>query len=344
MKKKKVRVRPYYIECQRLHKEAERRKRIKKWLRNTPLEKRGWGIVVASPAKLSFDTKAPTDFRFLENTKECAVFFKKLRKVGETGAKRYRVDMAHVAHIDFASTMLLSAIGEELLNKGCKLGGNSPKRAECERYLKESGFFNKLFDKNGRRFPNSQDSEFITVERGQYKLTKEHYRAFRSLINHINMHLTGHGTQKRIHNTIIKEICANSIEWSEADKSQWTLGAKFENDKVIIIALDLGKGILEKLYIDYWMHLKDLVTLKSDSDILFGAFNQKYGSTAMVENRNRGLPCVKAANDDGHIKDLKVVTNNSIIDFDNGTNSEFAKHRSSFNGTLYSWQIDKNCL
>lgn len=346
MKKRRRWAENYSQVCKRQHREAERRKRVKEWLRSTPLYERGWGVsqLQMNQSKSKYDDKAPNDFRFLVNTKECAVFFKRIRKAGSSGIRHYKIDLEDVAHIDFASTMMLSAIGEELLNNGCALSGNSPKRTECERYLRESGFFNKLFDQNGRRFPSAVGSEFITVERGQYKLTKEHYKAFRNLIEHINVHLTGKKTRKRIHNTIIKEICANSVEWSEADKSQWTLGAKFESDKVIIIALDLGRGILEKLYIDYWQHIKNLVTLKKDSGILYGAFEQKYGSTALETNRNRGLPCVKASQDDGHIKELKVVTNNTIIDFANGAYSEFAKHRSTFNGTLYSWRIDIQCL
>lgn len=335
----------YWVQCGKQHKEASRRKRKKEWLRKTPLYLRGWGQV--SPSSIptpEYDDEAPADFRFLVNTKECAVFFKRIRKAGSSGIRRYKINMENVQHIDFASTMMLSAIGEELLNNGCGLSGNSPKRPECERYLKESGFFNKLFDQNGRRFASSAGSEFITVERGQYKLTGQHYKAFRELINHIKMHLLGYTTNKRVHSTIIKEICANSVEWSDADKSQWTLGAKFESDKVIIVALDLGKGILEKLYIDYWEHIKNFISFKSDADILFGAFEQKYGSTALESNRNRGLPCVKAAMDEGYIKELKVVTNNSILDFINGENKLFAKHRGTFNGTLYSWRIDKNCL
>lgn len=332
--------------CKRLHREAERRKRVKNWLRKTPLSNRGWGLFQAQSNQTSprYDDKAPDDFRFLVNTNECALFFKRIREAGASGIKRYKIDLEDVFHIDFASTMMLSAIGEELLNKGCTLSGNSPKRPECERYLRESGFYNNLFDQNDRRFPSAADSEFVTVERGQYKLTKEHYKAFRSLIEHINIHLTGKKTQKRIHNTIIKEICANSVEWSEAEKSQWTLGAKFESDKVIIVALDLGRGILEKLYIDYWQHIKNLITFKKDSDILYGAFEQKYGSSAQEANRNRGLPCVKASQDDDHIKDLKVVTNNTIIDFANANYNEFAELRSTFSGTLYSWRIDKDCL
>lgn len=323
-----------------------RRKEVKEWLRNTPLYERGWELPVGvlTQAQPKYDDKAPSDFRFLQNTKECSVFFNRIRKAGMSGVKRYKIDLSDVAHIDFASTMMLSAIGEELLNKGCSLSGNSPKRLECGRYLRDAGFFNKLFDKNGRRFPSANGSEFITVERGQYMLTKDHYKAFRNLIRHISLHLTGNQQGKRVYSTIIKEICANSIEWSEAEKSQWTIGAKFEGNKVIIVILDLGKGILEKLYVDYWMHIKDLITLKNDAEVLYGAFEQKYGSSAQEANRNQGLPCIKAAYDEGHIKELKVVTNNSIIDFASSEQTIFSHHRATFNGTLYSWRIDADCL
>lgn len=346
MKKHRRWIESYHVVCKRLHKETERRKEVKEWLRKTPLHDRGWDLPIAvfTQAKPKYDDKAPNDFRFLQNTKECSVFFNKIRKAGISGIKHYKIDLSDVEHIDFASTMMLSAIGEELLNKGCTLSGNSPKRSECGRYLREAGFFNKLFDKNGRRFPNANSSEFITVERGQFKLTKEHYEAFRNLIKHIRLHLTGNQQGKRIYSTIIKEICANSIEWSEAEKSQWTIGAKFEGNKVIIVILDLGKGILEKLYVDYWIHIKDFLTIKNDAEVLYGAFEQKYGSSAQEANRNQGLPCIKSAYDEGHIKDLKVVTNNSIIDFASGEQTRFSHHRATFKGTLYSWCMDAECL
>lgn len=340
--KKKDRIIPYHVHCQHLHKEAVRRKRKKKWLRNTPLHLRGWYRMV--PAPKEFDETAPKDFRFLENTKDCAHFFQRIRNVGNFGKHHMQIDLSSVEHIDFASTMLLSAIGEELQNKDCDLSGNTPRRQSCKRYLIESGFYNKMFDRNGRRFQQANNTEFITVERGQFKLTKDHYAAFRRLIKHINLHLIGKPSSKRVYSTIIKEICANSIEWSEADKSQWTIGAKFEDDKVIIVILDLGKGILEKLYRDYWDHIKDVLSFKNDAAVLFGAFEQKYGSTTQEVNRNQGLPCVKAAFDDGHVKNLKVVTNNSKIDFTTNDNNMFSIARSTFNGTLYSWRMDADCL
>lgn len=330
----------------KLHHYRKRERNTKQWLRNTPLKDRGWWRGLPF---VEYHAKAPTDLRFLVNTKECVDFFSILRRAKGINLHQpmsnYRIDLSDVAHIDFASTMLLTAIGEELALRGCNLRGNTPLRPNCAKYLKESGFFNNKFDLNGRQFKSSNDSEFITIERGQFRFTKEHQETVRNLNRHVNEHLAKRFPRKRIHTTIIKEICANSSEWSEANKGQWTLGAKFEEDKVVFIALDLGKGILNSLYIRAWEYIHDLLTIKTDAEILFGAFIEKYGSSSQDDNRNRGLPCVKAAFDRGDIKELSVVTNNSMIDFSKqGGIYRFAHNRDAFRGTLYSWRIDKDCL
>ena len=329
-----------------LHKIVKRQNSKKKWLRNTPLKYRGW---VRCLPMISFHAIAPVDFRFLENTKECSAFFDKMRKFDADAdgkqIKSYRIDLRKVECIDFAATMLLTAIGEEMKNKGCSLAGNVPKRPTCSKYLRESGFFNQKFDQNGRQFSDCHDSEFITIERGQEKFSQEHQVTIRNLVRHVVRHLKMEMPQNRIHTSMIKEICANSVEWSEADKSQWTIGAKFEEDKVIFVALDLGKGIIRSLYVRAWQFIKDLLCSKSDADILYGAFIEKYGSQTQEPNRNRGLPSIKSAFDGGFIKELKVVANNAVLDFsDIKRNQQFSDVKTAFCGTLYSWRIDRDCI
>ena len=147
------------------------------------------------------------------------------------------------------------------------------------------------------------------------------------------------------HIVLMKEICGNSVEWSNAYKSQWTLGAKFEEDKVVLVALDLGRGILESLRIRFLRYIEDLVKNNSDKEILEGAFNQKYGSSSGDSNRNNGLPSLKYANSVGLVKELQVLTNNVFLDFSNGArSSRFHWRRDSLKGTIYSWVIDRNCF
>ena len=82
----------------------------------------------------------------------------------------------------------------------------------------------------------------------------------------------------------------------------------------------------------------------SDVEILQNAFVKKYGSSTQEINRNKGLPAIKKGFDDGLLKDLKVLTNNVILHFDNDKKSlSFIKQR-GFDGTLYRWSITKESL
>ena len=84
---------------------------------------------------------------------------------------------------------------------------------------------------------------------------------------------------------------------------------------------------------------------KSNDEILKGAFDKKYGSTTKEDNRNKGLPAVKANFKQGTINNLKVLTNNVILHFDNDALSkEFEKGTPRFKGTFYQWEMTNDCL
>lgn len=84
---------------------------------------------------------------------------------------------------------------------------------------------------------------------------------------------------------------------------------------------------------------------KSNDEILKGAFDKKYGSTTKEDNRNKGLPAVKANFNQGTINNLKVLTNNVILHFDNDSLSkEFEKGTPRFKGTFYQWEMTNDCL
>lgn len=140
---------------------------------------------------------------------------------------------------------------------------------------------------------------------------------------------------------VIKEICGNAFGWSRAINRQWTLGAKFDKDKVTFVVLDLGVGILDSLARDYWDVLKDLFMNHSEKQILEGAFLRKYKSASEDNNRNRGLPSIKKAFNDGCVEQLNVLANNVCLDFVNSKKSKkFASNKNkAFDGTLYSWVL-----
>ena len=111
---------------------------------------------------------------------------------------------------------------------------------------------------------------------------------------------------------------------------------------VIFTITDVGKGILKTLNRKFKQKITDFITKESD-DILKGAFIKKYGSKSKQVNRNKGLPAIKGGFDDGVLKDLKVLTNDVILHYDNDSKSGVI-NGTSFDGTLYRWTVTKDSL
>lgn len=338
MKRRKRKKRQY--ELRRLKRLGIRKKRDKKYNPNK------------NSSSDIFQITAPSDFRLLQNTEKCVEFFSLLRsmkkaKLIESGDLHQRINLSNIKHIDFASTVVLDAICKEMkeLTPSCFCSGSSPYDKKCRAYLVASGFFNDKVDENGKPFEKSSESEKMKIERGQTRLTAEHIKRVVDIETHACKHLIN--TEKKCYEriSIIKEICGNTVGWSNAFNHQWTLGAKFEKDKVIFVALDLGQGILETLKRRFLKLVEDILVNNTDKEVLEGAFLKKYGSASGENNRNRGLPSIKAGYDKGFLKELAVLSNNVLLDFSDNQNSRIiaSKKSQSFNGTLYSWIIDSSC-
>lgn len=308
----------------------------------------------AGVSDIPYQLKAPKDFRLLKNTEKCVMFFKKVRSrdwafKNSSGNLELHIDLSEVEHIDFASTMMLDAIVDELgvTHPICDVIGNSPIRPECSQYLKDSGFLdNKVNPLIGKQYSKLGSSDNMKIERGEVKLEDDHIKKVVEIERHICKHLTGKEDKLYKHIAIIKEICGNTVDWSDAVRDQWSYGVKFEEDKVIVVALDLGRGILDSISRRFTVLVQDMLTMQTHVQILEGAFNRKYGSKSKRRNRNRGLPSIKYANELGIIKDLTVITNNVFLDFSDPNRSHkfyWNKNR-ALEGTLYSWKIDKSCF
>lgn len=290
---------------------------------------------------------APSDLRLIENTDKCLEFFRDLRSE-EYRSKRGKIEfvilsLKDVTQIDYGTISILTAIGDDLKFKGVILRSFLPDNPQCKNYMIESGYLNNLYDDNGKPFPKAPKSELMFFEKGCGRLSDEESRKISLLIKKIVGHLTGVEKYCQPLRTIILEICGNSIEWSGTDNKQWLLGVKYRDDRVIFTVTDVGKGILESLHRRFTKRFFEM--FKSNDEILKGAFDKKYGSTTKEDNRNKGLPAVKANFKQGTINNLKVLTNNVILHFDNDSLSkEFEKGTPRFKGTFYQWEMTNDCL
>lgn len=296
-----------------------------------------------------FPIFAPKDFRLMENTEDCLNFFREIRSHENinniSSQKTVLISLIDVEEIDYATISALTAISDDLKSRKIGMQGDFPKNTKCKEYIIESGFLSHMVDSSNKQFPKFSKSKFIFFEKGSGKLTKKDSKNISELIKDVVEHLTGKRRNIKPIKSILLEICGNSIEHAKTKDRQWLLGVKFMDSKVSFTVTDVGKGILETLFINNAQIMANLATFTSRLNILKGAFNQKYGSSTQEENRNKGLPAIKYNADIGAIKNLIVLTNNVILHFgDDDKSSTFSSGKSRFKGTMYQWELTEECI
>lgn len=297
-----------------------------------------------------FPIFAPPDFRLIENSEKCLNFFREIRSHESinyfNNQKQVFISLADVEQIDYATVSVLTAITDDLKSRKIVLQGDFPVNQTCKNYIIESGFLTHMVDGRNRQFPKTGKSKLIFFEKGSGKLSKEESKKITEMIKDVVEHLTGEKKNIKPLKSILLEICGNSIEHAKTKDRQWLLGVKYaENDKVIFTVTDVGKGILETLFINNVALMGNLLKLRSKLEILSGAFTQKYGSSTQEDNRNKGLPAVKFNYDARTIKNLIVLTNNVILHFeDDKKSTTFSSGTPRFKGTLFQWELTGECI
>lgn len=296
-----------------------------------------------------FPVFAPKDFRLIQNPELCLNFFREIRSHENlnffNNQKQVLISLVDVEQIDYATISVLTAISDDLKSKDIGLQGDFPLNPSCKDYIIESGFLLHMVDGRNRQFPKTGKSKFIFFEKGSGKLSREESKKITEMIKDVVEHLTGEKKNIKPLKSILLEICGNSIEHALTKDKQWLLGVKYTENKVYFTVTDVGKGILETLFINNVAIMGNLVKFKTRLEILKGAFTQKYGSSTQEENRNKGLPAVKYNSDFGTIKNLIVLTNNVILHFEDEKKSlTFSPGTPRFKGTMYQWELTNDCI
>jgi len=342
---KKIYTEQHYIESHKnkIQKvERNKRRRKKRRYHNVKLHN-NHHIKRSSESNINF-TKAPKDFRLLDNTKQCVDFFSEVRK--NTDNNLSSISLKEVTQIDYASLSILSAINEEFMSQKIKAQGILPENVKCKKYIIDSGFLNKMKDTRGNNFPQSTNSDSLRIEIGQDKFDKneEINDICNTITNRVGLDISA---GKPIY-SILLEICGNTVEWSEAKNKQWLIGVKYETERAIVTVTDLGKGILGTLqknnqnFKNFLINSKDKLLVKNKIDILNETFKGKHSSKSKDINRNKGLLKIKDTFKKNQIKSLKVLTNDVILHFDDINKSQQLKSSSEFEGTFYYWTITKD--
>ena len=296
---------------------------------------------------------APEDFRLIDNPEKCCQFFRDIRNTDNhrksrinNGRSFVSMTLKYVKEIDYATISTLIAISDDFKARKIILRGDFPDETSPREFLSKSGFLDHMYDNNNKRYQTGGKSDMIFFEKGVGKLSREDNIKIGTMVKKVVHHLSGLNQHFNPVKTILLEICGNSIEHAYISKNKnWLLGIKYEEDRVIFTVTDIGKGILETLRKKFGHKLFDILSMKSEDEVLIGAFNKKYGSSTEEVNRNKGLPSIKHNFEQQTIRNLKVITNNVILHFDKMKDSKtFLRGSARFKGTFYQWELTNDCL
>jgi hypothetical protein len=252
--------------------------------------------------------------------------------------------LSNVQKIDFGIINILTAISDDFLYKNIILKVNLPTDLKCKNYITESGFLNRMYDSNGNKINAKTKSDMIFFEKGTGKLSERDNKKISEMVRNAVLHLTGESKHCLPIKTLILEICGNSIEWGNTSKKQWLFGLKYDENRVIFTVTDVGLGILKTLHRKFGQIMNDIFSSRSSLEILIGAFQKKYNSSTLEENRNKGLPSIRINHEIGNIKNLTIITNDVILHYDNEQFSRTLTNKSEFRGTFYKWEMDLDCM
>lgn len=281
--------------------------------------------------------KLPCDFSIDSNIEGVVAFFKGFSAYKYNHIKKVDFDMSNVNNIDIGAIVMLLTHVTKLADEKIFVTGNYPEDENCRQIFEESGFFKHVQEINTQKKNRSNKFNLI-VKTGR---TKTESVLTGTTIKEAVKHITGSEQHYTPVQSIVQEMAGNAVEHAYGERKFWLFCVNLLNDELIFVLSDAGKGILKTLNRKY-KKIIDTLSLKDNTEILFRAYEKKYNSVTDEVNRNKGLPLIKHISDKRRIMDLKVITNDVYLDFDNLNKSKNLNHK--YSGTLYLWKINKEIL
>jgi len=281
----------------------------------------------------------PRVFSMEKNHENLINFFHSLNNLHKLQIRQILFDFEEAETIsNGAMTILLSHIGW-LKDHGISSSCTYPIHKEARLEFISSGFLS-FFKTIGQRYYNKSLNDIVA--RGNIhtdsvltaKIIRQSTRTIWGLSDR-NLKLQG----------LLIELMANTINHAyhnSKNQKGWyfSVSHNLKNHSVKFCFVDNGSGILNTIHLKFKEKIANIIGLNKNQTIIEKAFQGEFGSRTRLTNRGRGLKVVKKLFDESYIKNLKVLTNNVLYDFDNQKINELSQN---FQGTFYFWEIDKNC-
>ena len=283
------------------------------------------------------------EIKLLEDTENAIDFISKLKSYRRAAkeVKTVIIDLRNVNSIDIGTISLMLSSVKELILVDIEVKGNLPTNKVAKQVFLDSGFLEHMNEvsksiRNSMKVTNKKNL-LLMLAKG-----KSESRKVGQCIRTGIEALTGKPNHYPPIYGIIQEMNGNSVEHAYKRKAHWLLGINHEqhNKKLIFTFTDNGFGIINSLKKRFNKNVFDKLNWHNDERILEGVFDKKYNSRFKKQyNRNKGLPVIKKAQSENKIKNLIVISNNSLFRVDR---SETMKLSEEFSGTFYYWELDIN--
>jgi len=312
---------------------------------------------------------APRELDILGNTKETAMFFK---KIANENRRKIKMDLQNTTNIPTETRMYIGNLKYQT-ERGQALGEVAyipPSNATLSNRLETCRFLNG--EDMSFELPSSEDEPSLKFGQCGYECDEEAITKAcgiaQNFLNPSNPKYLSELLRK-----IIFSLMANTKEHAKGTNDErdvaWSLYVKVDPDKecVRFVFLDSGVGIpenirgLKKSYIDInpksyiLKELMEIVTrdeifrfleidLKEDFEHIFTVIGQDY-IRHDESGRGEGLKTLDRLYREKRISSLRIISGNGDCDFEQAENpgNKISDNKSgSFGGTLFYWEIYKD--
>lgn len=286
------------------------------------------------PLEMSFDV--PTIFSINANVDGVMSFINYVYASvsREHGSKIVNFNLSNVITIDNEAISILLALINTITRKRCFVKGDSPIEERAQAIFADSGFFEHVQILQGH-IPSRANEMNLMIEAGTDH-TKNKLVGME--IRKAMKELTGTYRPYQPVYSVIQEICGNSVEHANETtvNKNWLISVFYGKKCVTFTMVDIGKGILGTLRKKTSQKVKDFVQFRNEVETLRGAFTRRYQSNTWEINRNKGLPKINDYQEKGYISNLRVVSNNVMLDFGGSASHQL---KTNFRGTFYTWTL-----
>lgn len=287
---------------------------------------------------------APSDFSIIDNCEEFIGFINDLRKDYRNKRKVF-VNMSSVNKVTNESLCLLLSNMMLFRENRIEFDGNFPNDSRACEVLRQSGFFEILYNKNRKNSINNVSSQIYT--HSAYKSNADIADAI--ILSSSEFLWKEKCNCSGVYNAFV-ELMSNTIEHADeiAGHQKWWITATkdSENEKVTFSFLDYGRGIINTLKHAGQKRYKNIVEkliAKWTGDEAMLLKEVMEGALKLSEkdgdNFGNGLNSIYEDMEDGQIDNVVIISNGVFADVKKG---DYHKINVTFPGTFICWEINKN--